>query len=190
MRGEDGVEGAIAKVQTGSPPHARGRLLRSLIRQRIVGITPACAGKTSPSLDADLRHADHPRMRGEDSRMGKLLPEKAGSPPHARGRPASRLASTQWLGITPACAGKTPGISASSRASRDHPRMRGEDEMTDTTAWPASFEDHPRMRGEDAGKLIGTFADTGSPPHARGRQLDSPGNPAKSSSSLPVFFCS
>ena len=25
MRGEDGVEGAIAKVQMGSPPHARGR---------------------------------------------------------------------------------------------------------------------------------------------------------------------
>ena len=29
------------------------------------------------------------------------------------------------------------------------------------------------MRGEDAGQLIGTFADTGSPPHARGRPFDS-----------------
>ena len=47
MRGEDrGLSLADPRV-LGSPPHARGRLAGLRGHDRKVGITPACAGKTS-----------------------------------------------------------------------------------------------------------------------------------------------
>ena len=46
MRGEDNDAGERVKELWGSPPHARGRLGRLVPRNRLYGITPACAGKT------------------------------------------------------------------------------------------------------------------------------------------------
>ena len=111
----------------GSPPHARGRHPRRNQRGRYPRITPACAGKTFRFHVDDHELQDHPRMRGEDSH--KAMPENArsGSPPHARGRRRRPLRGRHAGGITPACAGKTPGRSVSSSRPRDHPRMRGED---------------------------------------------------------------
>ena len=86
-------------------------------------------------------------MRGEDAVKPQDRLIRAGSPPHARGRPAVETPGQVWARITPACAGKTPPPAASARPSPDHPRMRGEDcRRTTDVASPA-----------------------GSPPHARGR---------------------
>ena len=87
-------------------------------------------------------------MRGEDKRFFGNMLVQGGSPPHARGRPDS---AAQWADqprITPACAGKTSAPSSTRRSSRDHPRMRGEDQIP----------------------CIPLFDDEGSPPHARGRR--------------------
>lgn len=73
------------------------------------------------------------------------------------------------MGITPACAGKTLMLTAVMRRVKDHPRMRGED---DVEVWYLRCHlgspphargrlctaviifhapsDHPRMRGEDS----------------------------------------
>ena len=67
MRGEDVPGGIILKETEGSPPHARGRHARTRLTKGDMRITPACAGKTNPVFDDHKRHADHPRMRGEDS---------------------------------------------------------------------------------------------------------------------------
>ena len=168
MRGEDLFLAIKPLTFRGSPPHARGRHIALKAANYDLRITPACAGKTTCLKACIFVDADHPRMRGEDVFAPFVPPFERGSPPHARGRPGcgGRLAGT--VGITPACAGKT-------RA-----RLR----------WATSSPDHPRMRGEDFHQSENDHRDGGSPPHARGRQLDSPGNPAKSSSSLPVFFCS
>ena len=67
MRGEDGTVLAYHVIQSGSPPHARGRhaaLPRSTGTPRI---TPACAGKTDSLNDTPAFNEDHPRMRGEDA---------------------------------------------------------------------------------------------------------------------------
>ena len=48
MRGEDMYKEAGSTSQAGSPPHARGRLARIKHANLYFGITPACAGKTSP----------------------------------------------------------------------------------------------------------------------------------------------
>ena len=133
MRGEDLEASAKQVLADGSPPHARGRPAESFAGGRAVGITPACAGKTIDAVKREMSPRDHPRMRGEDSKVGIWCGERSGSPPHARGRQGYLGSATVWTGITPACAGKTRPHSTSSLISWDHPRMRGEDAFVKCT---------------------------------------------------------
>ena len=166
MRGEDPDEDARQAPPQGSPPHARGRLRHQEHRRLQQRITPACAGKTLRRKVHCEFPWDHPRMRGEDCADRLPCAGEQGSPPHARGRLELGVHALLDRRITPACAGKT------------------------ATATPCVvvWKDHPRMRGEDSVTNVGSPFVAGSPPHARGRQLDYPGNPTKSSSSLPVFL--
>ena len=148
MRGEDTYITSTRSPENGSPPHARGRLLAVTHPDKQTGITPACAGKTSPRVPARRWRRDHPRMRGEDGKISAGKSDISGSPPHARGR------LNRWLGgmpkdwITPACAGKT------------------------FVNWVSdcTVPDHPRMRGEDLCLMLFRMPRAGSPPHARGRR--------------------
>ena len=85
-------------------------------------------------------------MRGEQ--IAWLIHRRyaEGSPPLARGTGLTRWAAMCILGITPACAGNSKYYVDSSIDSRDHPRLRGE-------------QDQMEMTGEYA---------AGSPPLARG----------------------
>ena len=87
-------------------------------------------------------------MRGEDCKSTCRWALYAGSPPHARGRRGRGLSGDLVIRITPACAGKTGpgGVAGCSRG------------------------DHPRMRGEDNVSGQGLVWRRGSPPHARGRR--------------------
>ena len=67
MRGEDSFILDWLLKHDGSPPHARGRLDKTVFYSYDRRITPACAGKTASMQNADLNYRDHPRMRGEDS---------------------------------------------------------------------------------------------------------------------------
>ena len=149
MRGEDVDDGDGVGGEDGSPPHARGRLRLESRQGTAEGITPACAGKTRVHCRTVRRCKDHPRMRGEDSAKVPAEVWRAGSPPHARGRPMFYRIREATMGITPACAGKTL-----------HLLMQNLDHT-----------DHPRMRGEDLGSNLTQRLLNGSPPHARGRRL-------------------
>ena len=107
MRGEDAGATFTKVTLKGSPPHARGRPDEEKFGYTTVRITPACAGKTTARPRLPHLSADHPRMRGEDVQTQKHAEKCLGSPPHARGRPAT--AAAEWFEerITPACAGKT-----------------------------------------------------------------------------------
>ena len=147
MRGEDNPQRVVNPLPYGSPPHARGRRLDASLIERGQRITPACAGKTNPTIQGSAAPQDHPRMRGEDAAPIAAQFSSHGSPPHARGRLEQPVALGRPFRITPACAGKT---------------------------WAGFYhgvqlEDHPRMRGEDASELKPETAGVGSPPHARGR---------------------
>ena len=127
MRGEDLLRDFPSMIVTGSPPHARGRLLSDIVIEPTEGITPACAGKTKRSSMVSCSSSDHPRMRGEDaSNRGTSLSPR-GSPPHARGRRGSHGVERPEQRITPACAGKTFVNWVRDWTVPDHPRMRGED---------------------------------------------------------------
>ena len=151
----------------GSPPHGRGKACRSCCGHTAAGITPAWAGKRAtptkngcsggitpawagkrrPPPSGLMACTDHPRMGGEKcydvvTRLGGV-----GSPPHGRGKAAVERVWKQWLGITPAWAGKRRGMP--SRAGRG--------------------QDHPRMGGEKAAYLRAVCGPRGSPPHGRGK---------------------
>ena len=57
MRGENGVPGCDLGAPSGSPPHARGKLLGGGSLLGGVGLTPTCAGKTLPDKALHLQDA-------------------------------------------------------------------------------------------------------------------------------------
>ena len=90
----------------GSPPHVRGKGPLHLLRCRVKGITPACAGKSVWSRLNRVRLADHPRMCGEKDDFFCIFDFGYGSPPHVRGKAFIAVGNHPSPRITPACAGK------------------------------------------------------------------------------------
>ena len=125
----------------------RGKLNGELTVGELIGITPACAGKTDASDDYISPELDHPRMCGENSFVPSSASSNKGSPRHVRGKPTIKSRLAQAMGITPACAGKTFVQALQISICQDHPRMCGENVMT----------------------LYLGFEEMGSPPHVRGK---------------------
>ena len=105
-RGEKHFLGVSQCHNQGSPPHTRGKAVKSDIPVSLVGITPAHAGKSNFFAAPCLCGGDHPRTRGEKSLSASQRIRKPGSPPHTRGKVPVRQPhpGTGW----------------------DHPRTRGE----------------------------------------------------------------
>ena len=63
--GEKAVCSAVARQRLGSPPRMRGKASCVWIFARLIGITPACAGKRRYTAASVLWFWDHPRVCGE-----------------------------------------------------------------------------------------------------------------------------
>ena len=145
-----GEKSGVPDEQTadeGSPPHTRGKAVKTSSSLSAIRITPAHAGKSYHAGFEIEVHADHPRTRGEKSLAALLLGLVQGSPPHTRGKGYSNCYILKVRGITPAHAGK----------SRTEKRRRRYN------------EDHPRTRGEKSRKGEASVVSWGSPPHTRGK---------------------
>ena len=86
MRGEKKSTALRGLVQTGSPPHARGKVYCPPHCLTACRITPACAGKREAIFALIVFTQDHPRMRGEKYGLHGREIVRPGSPPHARGK--------------------------------------------------------------------------------------------------------
>ena len=126
MGGEKRSSLATAVKIEGSPPHGRGKAGFSLYSTIGNRITPAWAGKSISVLCSYWSSWDHPRMGGEKPDQRGNRPQRAGSPPHGRGKDADTDYPPEVEGITPAWAGKRPNQRRPERLVRDHPRMGGE----------------------------------------------------------------
>ena len=126
LRGEYGDMSCNPQVVMGSPPLARGILNCHLQIFLINGITPACAGNTWQGDKVQPTTKDHPRLRGEYIKRGKIFSDGLGSPPLARGIPWCQIRRHFMTGITPACAGNTIKNLRGFSGQGDHPRLRGE----------------------------------------------------------------
>ena len=126
LRGEYSALDALNLFGVGSPPLARGILGNELTPLWKTGITPACAGNTKRLRDNLVSRRDHPRLRGEYSKVRVTNQSHSGSPPLARGIHARGDHREPHSGITPACAGNTYRRDCFLLYPRDHPRLRGE----------------------------------------------------------------
>ena len=132
---------------SGSPPHVRGKGALVVADRLLIRITPACAGKRQALAKALSRSRDHPRMCGEKESARPARPAAWGSPPHVRGKECINGAGKLPIGITPACAGKSPWALRRPGGRRDHPRMCGEKSMKSTLR-KVALGSPPRMRGK------------------------------------------
>ena len=69
--GENPLVNDVREAVMGSPPRVRGKLLTSAFGWLIVGITPACAGKTCQVWLMPAAHRDHPRVCGENGTFAR-----------------------------------------------------------------------------------------------------------------------
>ena len=149
MCGEKQMADYAATEYGGSPPHVRGKASLPVLDTCLLGITPACAGKSKSCSMPVQAMQDHPRMCGEKGFGNQMDARRSGSPPHVRGKGLSFSFCISRYGITPACAGKRKFGIIIMDLSLDHPRMCGE-------------------------KLLGrpvSSREEGSPPHVRGKVL-------------------
>ncbi len=131
----------------GSPPRVRGEVNTTMAFLLEFGITPACAGRSSPERTARRPRKDHPRVRGEKRRAHLGHRGRLGSPPRARGEVVLVLVKPPLNRITPACAGRSALALDNHKGDADHPRVRGEKRQ----ALPSRHRQAgspPRARGE------------------------------------------
>ena len=108
-------------------------------------ITPACAGRTSFSVFNCHACGDHPRVCGKNPTSLAALPLLMGSPPRVREERTVGKKIYPYLGITPACAGRTLKF----------------------FYYFFIHEDHPRVCGKNIYVLVSTIELVGSPPRVR-----------------------
>ena len=150
------------------PPHVRGKAGLSHGCLVLVGITPACAGKSFVCCPRLLFDWDHPRVCGEKlfqspllrlplgsppvcgekSKFYKMAMENQGSPPPVRGKEGLFGRQAPPPRITPACAGKSCPPPAPTFTRRDHPRVCGE-KCPPGKFFFMTVGSPPRVRGKD-----------------------------------------
>ena len=107
IRGEKRVFTPVQAVNSGSPPHTRGKAFPLATDGPDVRITPAYAGKSGLLRLRLIVQGDHPRIRGEKFTSRDELAVRQGSPPHTRGKGGMRSTPERGRRITPAYAGKS-----------------------------------------------------------------------------------
>ena len=146
------------RSRSGSPPRVRGKRRSCRPRGPSRRLTPACAGKTGPCLSRYRRAGAHPRVCGENCVICVVSRSQIGSPPRVRGKRARRRSTCVRSGLTPACAGKTPGGRRAWTSSAAHPRVCGENWRATLTGSRAPGSP-PRVRGKR--QIDGVDADRG-----------------------------
>ena len=165
--GENTVASLSLTGNAGSSPRVRGKHARRRAGRRQDGLIPACAGKTDSPRRAGLRGPAHPRVCGENGRMGGTPGRPSGSSPRVRGKLGEREGGEVGPGLIPACAGKTRRHAAASDRARAHPRVCGENRRG-TSSPLSGCGSSPRVRGK---LLVVRVAQhhRGSSPRVRGK---------------------
>ena len=104
----------------------RGKDGNDLTDTKIVGITPAHAGKSALGYRCQRAVEDHPRPCGEKPSQHPARVPVLGSPPPMRGKGLAAARHLWVVRITPAHAGKSASRRCKRGARRDHPRPCGE----------------------------------------------------------------
>ena len=169
MCGENVGLMAVTYETKGSPPRVRGKLAGSPDSFCSCRITPACAGKTVASKGKTRCKRDHPRVCGENTERLKIVTMLSGSPPRVRGKRPNLPYKEFNIRITPACAGKTWHSMLHDVATRDHPRVCGEND-SGTGCKGHEGGSPPRVRGKPCASTF-YFSFPGITPACAGKTL-------------------
>ena len=101
------IRSGTARDSFSQTPHMRGKVLDGVKVILVLGITPACAGKSNTHGFLRYSSRDHPRVCGEKVQTLLYTDVQKGSPPHVRGKGLLKVFVPEPLGITPAYAGKS-----------------------------------------------------------------------------------
>ena len=145
--GENAVRAASALNVAGSSPRMRGKRHTLPIRECLVRLIPAHAGKTPRRAFHTTAAPAHPRACGENF-LGHIEPSTVpGSSPRMRGklRPDAAMAARRRL--IPAHAGKTIRWMRAMWKKRAHPRACGENNGLGADK-KREYGSSPRMRGK------------------------------------------
>ena len=123
-----------------TPDCPPGKVAGNLEQGRVVGITPACAGKR---IKLRKRYS----ICGEKLSTTSTDIHPAGSPPRVRGKGQGQGDGCDHQGITPACAGKRADYTGKTPKVEDHPRVCGE-KSTSTSMMNCGWGSPPRVRGK------------------------------------------
>ena len=137
----------LPERHVGSSPRGRGKHSRRLPRPYGGGLIPAWAGKTRPTCTARSARGAHPRVGGENLSAGSSPSLDLGSSPRGRGKPWSESGLYDAGGLIPAWAGKTAHRLLPLLDGGAHPRVGGENDLTEPIMelMPGSS---PRGRGK------------------------------------------
>ena len=188
MCGEKLILLEITAAQKGSPPRVRGKGRPQADGLPVLGITPACAGKsTYPGtlLGADQ---DHPRVCGEKHTASSTASACMGSPPRVRRKAFSGFFLRCFCRDHPrVCGEKEVVVEFINWQTGSPPRMRGKatsqrpaacrrritpayaGKSSSCTRHSSRSWDHPRVCGEKRLRPRKSMKQTGSPPHMRGK---------------------
>ena len=125
MCGKNTEQHAETQRRKGSPPRVREKHKYEEELDDELGITPACAGKTTEIYRILSAYKDHPRVCGKNFARKNNSKGSMGSPPRVREKLSSLLSKAMFQGITPACAGKTVDVQCMNYLEWDHPRVCG-----------------------------------------------------------------
>ena len=192
IRGEHVFRSGPFPSLYGSSPHTRGALGEDNARDYPGWIIPAYAGSTRMPGTCPKPRGDHPRIRGEHGVEEELDIVVQGSSPHTRGARGAPPDVAAVLRIIPAYAGSTGPAGTPPSETPDHPRIRGEHNVSAVPSETPSGSsphtrgarplapprhegcgDHPRIRGEHASKRRSNYRNPGSSPHTRGARYSS-----------------
>ena len=110
----------------GSSPLTRGKQVRRSWSERLSGLIPAHAGKTTSTSSRASSAPAHPRSRGENKATDPIVGDLEGSSPLTRGKQVGAGFRRVEGRLIPAHAGKTYQYYHDWYQPRAHPRSRGE----------------------------------------------------------------
>ena len=145
-RGEQSTQVETDRLYLESSPRVRGTGALVDLHKLAHGIIPAYAGNITRRTAGSSCGRDHPRMCGEQLVCCRIVTKGEGSSPRVRGAVAVVKQKFAGSGIIPACAGSSWPSSPSISATRDHPRVCGEqDAVAGSVSYGAGSS--PRVRG-------------------------------------------
>ena len=164
-RGENIRPIGFASIAAGSSPLTRGKPYAPTSWWAGERLIPAHAGKTAVANCAANSSRAHPRSRGENVVAASSWGGRQGSSPLTRGKRISCCKNRRAAGLIPAHAGKTYVFKRLELGERAHPRSRGENRRSRSSA-SRSYGSSPLTRGKLVATSTGTAPSGLIPAHA------------------------